>query len=618
MKHRKEAGILIFAFLALFLIMLAFSPNANAVFAKGNKTAEIQAEYSPSEAIKGWVNISLANESVNSQLSTNLNDSISLVNIIQKNNLSQSVSCTNLTCSSNNKFVKIQLDSAGFKAPFSYGNYTLIILLGNNEIAVQNIIISKIPSIKSLSPTIVPAAVAVDFIVNAYSPENLSFAEYTWDFGDSSALVKTTTNKASHAYSDVKKYILKVTAKDSKSQTASKEFAIDAVSPALSANASINEKKGYVKNISEAIALYPEWQREFISKQLNITGIDSQLYALQQAYNSATKTEQYTAIMKDLTMLKVPKRLSGIVASGIKFSVIPDSIDMEKIKSAGAGDYKANKSNEYRNAIATWFAEKIDASLSFEAISAELDNKEILDIATKIKLKIKPKQQLAGIYLVVEKSPANIKFKDAIGKDVNGGTAVSFSELSANTEKEIEFIAAGGATIEEIFEMAYLSPKLSELNLDLQIEPCNFNKVCEKDKGENWKNCRKDCKPVGLTILYIFLVLGGAFIAYIILQEWYKKYYESSLFKNKNDLYNLLAFIENANKQGLKEDEIARKLKEAKWSGEQIAYALKKHKGQRIGMWEIPIFRGRESKKIREEIAKRATSTTLSPMRRNY
>ncbi|MBI2046582.1 PKD domain-containing protein [Candidatus Pacearchaeota archaeon] len=611
MDYKKEAGTLIFAFLALFLIMLAFSPNADAAFLKGNKTAEIQAEYSPSEAIKGWINISLTNESADSQLSTNFNDSISLINILQKNNLSQSINCTNSICTSKNKFVKIQIDSAEFKAPLLYGNYTLIILLGNNEMAAQNIIVSKIPAIKSLSPTIAPAAVSVDFIVNAYSPENLSFAEYTWDFGDGST-TKTTANKASHAYPDVKKYSLKITAKDAKGQTATKEFTIDAVSPAVSANESINEKTGHVKNISGAIALYPEWQREFISGQLNITGIDSQLYALRQGYNSATKTEHYVAIMKNLTMLKVPKKLSGIVASGIKFSVIPGSIDMEKLKSAGAGDYKANKSSDYRNAIGAWFAEKIDAALSFEAISAELDNKEILDIATKIKLKIKPKESLKDVYLVVEKSPASIKFKDAAGKDASGGVAVSFSELSANSEKDIELIVAGSATIEDIFEMVYLSPKLTELNLDVQIEPCNFNKACEKDKGETWKNCRKDCKPVGLIIFYIFLVLAAAFIAYIILQEWYKRHYESSLFKNKNDLYNLLAFIENAKKQGLNEGEIARKLKEAKWSGEQVAYALKKHKGQGAGMWEIPIFRGMENKKIRQEIMKR-TAQSMPP-----
>ena len=608
MDYKKEAGTLIFAFLALFLIMLAFSPDADAAFLKGNKTAEIQAEYSPSEAIKGWINISLTNESADSQLSTNFNDSISLINIVQKNTLSQSINCTNSICTSKNKFVKIQLDSAEFKAPLLYGNYTLIILLGNNEIAVQNITVSKIPAIKSLSPTIVPAAVSVDFIVNAYSPGNLSFAEYTWEFGDGST-IKTTTNKASHAYSDVKKYSLKITAKDSKGQTATKEFTIDAVSPAASANASINEKTGYVNNISGAIALYPEWQREFISGQLNITSIDSQLDTLRQDYNSAATTANYVDIAKSLALLKVPKKLSGIVASNIKFSVIPGSIEMEKLKSAGAGDYKANKSEEYRNAISAWFAEKIDAALSFEAISAELDNKEILDIATKIKLKIKPKQQLKDIYLVVEKSPANIKFKDAAGKDASGGVAVSFSELSANSEKDIEFIVAGSATIEEIFEMVYLSPKLTELNLDLQVEPCNSNKACEKDKGETWKNCRSDCKPVGLTIFYIFLVLIAAFIAYIILQEWYKKYYESSLFKNKNDLYNLLAFIENAKKQGLQENDIVKKLKEAKWSGEQIAYALKKHKGQRAGMWEIPIFKGMENKKIKQEIMKRTAQS---------
>ena len=39
---------------------------------------------------------------------------------------------------------------------------------------------------------------------------------------------------------------------------------------------------------------------------------------------------------------------------------------------------------------------------------------------------------------------------------------------------------------------------------------------------------------------------------------------------------------------------------------EQINYALKKFKGERIGMWEIPIFKFAENKKTKEEIAKRS------------
>ena len=63
------------------------------------------------------------------------------------------------------------------------------------------------------------------------------------------------------------------------------------------------------------------------------------------------------------------------------------------------------------------------------------------------------------------------------------------------------------------------------------------------------------------------IVLVVAFGLYILLQEWYKRNYENYLFKNKNNLYNLLFFIKNAKAKGLRESAIVSKLKKSKWSG---------------------------------------------------
>ncbi len=85
-----------------------------------------------------------------------------------------------------------------------------------------------------------------------------------------------------------------------------------------------------------------------------------------------------------------------------------------------------------------------------------------------------------------------------------------------------------------------------------------------------------------------FLILAGV-ILYIFLQTWYKKKYEDYLFKNRNDLYNMITYIHNAKNQGLKEKEISIKLKQAGWSYEQVKYVMKKYAGKRTGMLEIPI-----------------------------
>ena len=53
------------------------------------------------------------------------------------------------------------------------------------------------------------------------------------------------------------------------------------------------------------------------------------------------------------------------------------------------------------------------------------------------------------------------------------------------------------------------------------------------------------------------------------------------------------------------DNEIRRKLSGTGWKGEQLTYAFKKIDRKRTGMFEIPIFRFFEQRKIKREIAKR-------------
>ena len=55
---------------------------------------------------------------------------------------------------------------------------------------------------------------------------------------------------------------------------------------------------------------------------------------------------------------------------------------------------------------------------------------------------------------------------------------------------------------------------------------------------------------------------------------------------------------------GMQDGDIRKKLKEIGWRGEQIRYAFKKIDGQRM-MFEIPIFKGRENRMVRDEIVRR-------------
>lgn len=51
--------------------------------------------------------------------------------------------------------------------------------------------------------------------------------------------------------------------------------------------------------------------------------------------------------------------------------------------------------------------------------------------------------------------------------------------------------------------------------------------------------------------------------------------------------------------------EIKSKLSQSGWKGEQITYAFKKIDGKRTGMYEIPLFKFVENKRVRKEIEMR-------------
>ena len=155
----------------------------------------------------------------------------------------------------------------------------------------------------------------------------------------------------------------------------------------------------------------------------------------------------------------------------------------------------------------------------------------------------------------------------------------------------IEFIIKGNElpSFEELG--MYISPEINGLEVEKPIDENLFKKAIKFI----WKRFIGGIIP--LIIIFI--------IAYILLQQWYKNNYEKHLFKNPDDLYNLINFIYNSRKIGTKDADIKKKLEEKKWKKEQLIYAFKKIDGKRTGMFEIPIFKFAENRKVKQEIEKR-------------
>jgi hypothetical protein len=102
-------------------------------------------------------------------------------------------------------------------------------------------------------------------------------------------------------------------------------------------------------------------------------------------------------------------------------------------------------------------------------------------------------------------------------------------------------------------------------------------------------------QPKNTTPIWIWfaIVLGVLLvimiIVYFILQKWYSSKYEAFLFKDKNEFYNLAAFIENAKRSDQSDSDMEKRLKKAGWSSEQVKFAMKKYSGKETGMAKLPL-----------------------------
>ncbi len=493
-------------------------------------------------------------------------------------------------------FQKLNLEQSNLTVPVDYGKKTLSLRLNGEEIASQEIEIAKVPLIDFIIPLNLPAAMPVKFIVFASG----NITEYKWEFGDG-ITEETASNSTYHTYNSTGKYSLKITASNSAGES-SKTFSVDVRSPKDEINRTIAEKRKELDETKEEISAVTEWYKAEIEKLAGLNEIETEINNLEKKYLDASLPEEYAGIMAELTELKVPASLQIRTFSG---TYLPDAERINPGYLLELGIKEVSNPEEYKESIINWINENLDLSVEIKNYFLDYGTEQE-PLLTYSALKARPKNDFGGeTYLIIEESYEKLKFKENYNEKAAGdATAITFSELKQGEEKRVEFVLPEKVELAEL--SFYISPEFSRLpEANAEISPCNYNKKCEKESGENSKNCPDDCKPWGKAIIYLIILLFAAFVIYIALQEWYKRHYEKYLFRNKNDLFNLINFINNALHQGIRKEDVFRKLKPYGWKTEQIDYALKKAQGKRTGMWEIPVFRWFEKRKVREEIEKR-------------
>ncbi|MEK6914899.1 MAG: PKD domain-containing protein [Nanoarchaeota archaeon] len=498
-------------------------------------------------------------------------------------------------------FVKYNLELADILTPTDTKINKLELRIGN-KLIIQNISLVEISAISDIIPKKIPALVKTKLFVILDNPKNLT---YIWNFGDNSKSETTKTNYIEHTYSNLGFYDLTLNVSN-EIGTNSKTFKIEVIAPFQAINETISDYKLRLKSINNNIFVLPDKVQERVSQTVNIADLKSAVDKLEGDYKQLfeTESEELVKLMIKLKELNVPKSFSTSLE--IKNSKLIQSVDRLKpeiIGEFGAGTVNQEKSADYYNAINRWIEENLEITIESKTYSFYFEDNSEKPVLSHLIINLKPKNSISELFMVIEGDINNIKFLgDYSEREINENNfGIELRDLEAGVDKKIEFLYP--EKIESLNLPVYFSPEFRFLELGFSPGVCDNNNMC--DEGENYKNCRADCKPIKTTIIFLLILFFLAFVIYIILQEWYKRNYEKHLFKNPNDLFNLISFMNNGENQNLSKSQIFNQLKQRKWSSEQLDYAWNKLHGKRTGMFEIPIFKIFEKRKIQKELENR-------------
>ena len=499
------------------------------------------------------------------------------------------VSLKGFTITSN--YAVLDIEKMNFIAPDINGTRVLEIYFAGDTIASKNIQI-----LKGFDFSIGPLSVLLgqDTTFSAIGSKGIVYSE--WNFGDGTGKIISNSNKATHAFFNESAFIVEVRARANDSTESTKKFSIVVGEPKKSANLTIVRYEKRIAELKKDLVVFPSWIKSAIETEVDILTMESSLKKIKDDFSLLGNNAQdsdYIAIINRLVNLNVPSSIS-IAESGtnLPMELGFSNIDSSYIKEI-SGSEEGNDEG-IKKGILEWSGKNYQGNIDYQTISLGYEDKqEKLASTYKITLTKKPEADAGTAYLIVDYPTNSIKFKDSAVnvKSLSNGQGTSI-EIVDGQPSTVEFLIIGEAP-NSLNLGAYISPVLNEINIE--SEKPIWDKLVRKEGKFLWGRFL-----IGLAVIFILFIL-----LYSLLYLWYKNRYEKHLFENPNDLYNLIYFIYNSRRSGIKDDEIKKKLREKKWTGEQVTYAFKKIDGRRTGMMEIPIFKFLENRHVRREIEKK-------------
>lgn len=459
-------------------------------------------------------------------------------------------------------FQKLSLDEAGFKIPGDYGNHSISIKLDGEELLSDEIFVMSVAAVQSLTPRKTAVKYPTRFTVTASSG---NITGYSWNFGDGTTDITGINSSVMHTYSSVGSYIVNISITDISGKVSSGWFNVS-VGPASEIVPSLlNDAEKNLNNIKNYITPFSAFEQKEVNKALNFDEIKNKITQLKESAAKATYEQEYETILGELLGIKLPETIAKTaVSEQILFYPEEETINLEILKKISGTDYDSTKEEQYKGAILSWVETNAATMLIYSEISASYDGGQERPLLKVFNVKV-VKETEDDVYLVIKKIK-DLSFEaDYSEKDESGYEYIILkekeTEISFSTTENVDFVSLP----------MFVSPGISKLVLT-EI----------KETGEEKKSRRWTIFTI-ILISVILLAIG----TWIFLQIWYKRKYENFLFKDRNQLYNLVNFIEVEKKKGTSEKEMSEKLKKSGWNSEQITYALKKYMGKRTGMPEI-------------------------------
>ncbi len=466
----------------------------------------------------------------------------------------------------------------------------------------SNLLTKQITIKKSFAFDINPKSVAFgqNALFNATSTTKI--VRTIWNFGDGTPVQNINGTSVLHAFTGNKtSYNVNVTAISNTTQ-AIRQFTVFVGNPKDVANSTIVEYRRRITNITSQINSLPSWIVPKVQSIVELNNMTSRLNLIEIEFRNASFEEEYQQVMLDLLELDVPAFVSSTNSGdNLPLSVGYENINPSYIEQIENKDLQNNGLSEQ---IVAWMNDNFNPEISFKKIQ-KIGNNGAEEVGTLFTIKTNPLGVVeTDSYLIFGQDIESTGVYKTNYNPLSVTSGVDYILLDTSVSQTFEFFVSGDVDAETLG--AYIAPSLEVLeNIEAPEGECVIDNVCST--GETADSCPEDCskKWFKFTLIgWIFAIIGGI-IGYIILQEWYKRNYQRSLFPNSNDLFNLVNFIYNARRGGFSDQDIKSKLKTQKWSAERIRFAFRKIEGKRVGMFEIPIFTHREHKEIVKQIENR-------------